>query len=312
MSDLFSAQERAALRADGAAAAANLVAEPVRLEAHERSLRRHLPALQERTEALFAALQGQLRLLVQRPVQIIPSAAGLMGRAQLSASVGRWGAALALRSHQGSLVGYLALDDSLCLSLVELAYGAKLEALEPVPASTAAAGPPRQDRVAQQIVTPLLLQGAEAFWRTLAARAGTVPVLHTPLERLPLALPADLDAAWHAQLRFSLGPREAAIDLLLVPHLVPDLLATAAPQRLPARQAIAAHLLQIPLEVTALLGQAQVPVSRMSAWSLGDMVWLDQAHSEPLPLLVAGICKFTARPLQRHGALGVEIVTRLP
>jgi flagellar motor switch protein FliM len=64
--------------------------------------------------------------------------------------------------------------------------------------------------------------------------------------------------------------------------------------------------------VMAMLGQTNVPLQTVLALKVGDMVWLDCAQTDYLPVFVEQSLKFLAQPIARNGALGVEIVARVP
>jgi flagellar motor switch protein FliM len=42
------------------------------------------------------------------------------------------------------------------------------------------------------------------------------------------------------------------------------------------------------------------------------MIWLDKTPRDPVDVLVEGQHKFLAMPMQREGAVGVQILTRTP
>ncbi|GAB4558624.1 MAG: flagellar motor switch protein FliM [Anaerolineae bacterium] len=76
------------------------------------------------------------------------------------------------------------------------------------------------------------------------------------------------------------------------------------------REALVANLYQVPVEIIAVLGEADTPVEAITALKPGDVIPLDSAANRDIKILVAGIHRFWARPGVRGTRLAVEI-TRL-
>ena len=70
-------------------------------------------------------------------------------------------------------------------------------------------------------------------------------------------------------------------------------------------------LRNVPVDVVAELGRIDVPLRRLLALAVGDVLRLDQAPEDPVIVRVAGVEKFTARPSVRFGNIAIELDTRV-
>lgn len=105
-----------------------------------------------------------------------------------------------------------------------------------------------------------------------------------------------ISGATTGQIRLYAPPEMYATDLGLRPS-----------RRAPA-QVFGDVLAPVPVEVRVTLGCAPITMSALSALAVGQVITLDRATDEPLPLTVAGVHKAFGTPVITRGVLGVEIV----
>jgi flagellar motor switch protein FliM len=70
---------------------------------------------------------------------------------------------------------------------------------------------------------------------------------------------------------------------------------------------IVTHLLDVPVELVAVLGEVNMTVEHLNALKVGDLVPLDAAANQDIAVLVGGKRRFRARPGTRGNRLAIEI-----
>jgi flagellar motor switch protein FliM len=70
---------------------------------------------------------------------------------------------------------------------------------------------------------------------------------------------------------------------------------------------LATELAQVKVELRALLGRAEVRLSRMLELEVGDVITLDTSEGSPLPLTVQGLPKLTGAPTVASGNLAFVV-----
>jgi len=121
---------------------------------------------------------------------------------------------------------------------------------------------------------------------------------------------------WYARLErgeradwfdFELGVEVDGQTMNLLPALLEQISGPTTTSQGEPPEWLAQHLGRAPVEVGAVLGSATLYVGELLKLKKGDVLRLDRAQSEPLPVLVEGIPKYRGRPVQRNGSFGVEI-----
>ncbi len=70
---------------------------------------------------------------------------------------------------------------------------------------------------------------------------------------------------------------------------------------------IITHLLDVPVELVAVLGEVKMTLEHLNALKVGDLVPLDAAAHQDIPVLVGSKRRFLARPGTRGNRLAIEI-----
>lgn len=78
------------------------------------------------------------------------------------------------------------------------------------------------------------------------------------------------------------------------------------------RRRIMAHLLKVPLEISAEVGCAQVPLRTLLDLKTGDVFRLEQAPQDPLRLKIEGKLRGACLAGQKDGSYAVEVVSLNP
>lgn len=302
-------EETEALRAaaDGALRAE---AAEVQLAASDRHAKRALPMLKERMTPLLHGTKAVVVRLLRRPCQLTASSLDVLGPMALGKEAMGWllGAAVTVGAGTEPLA-WVGLPPGFAFHLVEVAFGAP-----PAVSKTF----PKRD-----YPTPLehetLWPALEAFARALVRALGLEQ--QATLRVAPMPHPMSLEhyageesgVAFRAEVR--LGEERVEVGYLLAPKLLDMLHAAAlggdeAGSRDRAANNMLAHLAGSEVTLVANLGSTQVTVATLSELRVGQMIWLDRVKSTPIDVTVEGQPKFTAMPMQRAGALGVQIVSR--
>lgn len=303
-------EESAALRAaaDGAVRA---TAADVQLAASDRHARRALPMLKEKMTPLLHGTKAVVVRLLRRPCQVTASPLEIAGPMAMQKEAASWLLGAVITSGQeAEPLAWVGLPPMLGYHLIEIAFGAP-----PVVSKT---------YLKRDFVTPLehdtLWPSLESFARSLVRSLG---LEHQPALRIaPLAYPIVLDnhdsqesgVSFHAELR--LGEELCEVSFLLAPKALDVMHAAAlggddADKRERAANNMLAHLAGSEVTLVANLGTTEVTVATLAELGVGQMIWLDRVKSTPVDVVVEGQPKFTAMPMQRAGALGVQIVSRI-
>jgi flagellar motor switch protein FliM len=70
---------------------------------------------------------------------------------------------------------------------------------------------------------------------------------------------------------------------------------------------IVSHLLDVPVTLTAILGEVETTVQELNDLKVGDLIPLDAAASRDIKVLVGGLQRFWARPGTRGNRLAIEV-----
>jgi flagellar motor switch protein FliM len=78
-----------------------------------------------------------------------------------------------------------------------------------------------------------------------------------------------------------------------------------------ARQRLRASLQQVPLEFTVRLGEVVMPIGRVRALSVGDVIPIGKRPSDPVVVLVEGVPKFYGVTGVYRGSRALQITKAL-
>jgi flagellar motor switch/type III secretory pathway protein FliN len=106
------------------------------------------------------------------------------------------------------------------------------------------------------------------------------------------------------------GPVEGAITVTLLPNTARQLLdrAAAPPAETPTAQQVARRLGEIPVELRAVLGSANLTLDELTGIQKGDVIPLMRRVEEPLEIVIDGRTQFYARTGLAGESVALEIV----
>lgn len=273
------------------------------LAAGDRSVRRGFGSLSRILSTFAAGAAQQLQLVMRRNVKAHEQPLEVVG--PQAAGVALEGLPLVMQLRiQGSLAGYIGVDQRLAIALVEKAFGG----LAAVPKKEDAA---KTQEIAAKKLTKLQVQMVTPFANQLVDRLGKAFEAVVEAKRLgdndELELPRGLSSFALWQVELACPGLEGALTLLLLPDLVDT--ATRPRMVAPARETarIALHLMDAEVEVSAVLGAAHLTVAELLALRPGDLIRLEGSTADPCVVLVQDEPKFVAQPLQRAGGLAVTV-----
>jgi flagellar motor switch protein FliM len=279
------------------------------VESGERGIRKKLPGLQRRFNVMAERLRLIFSKTLRTPVSIDSGPMTTLAAPAIGETVPTWAVASEMRWTNLGNAGYIGLNHQLSFALIELAYGAPPSQLLSFELTS-----PRQrlTEVERQTLAPLLQGLAKALAEAMPQHVvGTV-------SSQPMAFPVQVDPEKAVEggilkiFEFKVGKARAQVMVLLFSHVL-EHLDDAHPSNFEqTAQMLSAHLGQTHVDVMAMLGQTNVSLQTVLALKAGDMVWLDCAQTDYLPVFVEQSLKFLAQPIARNGALGVEIVARVP
>jgi flagellar motor switch protein FliM len=211
----------------------------------------------------------------------------------------------------GEVLAAVGVSARLGFHLIELAYGAPNVPAKVLPARD------RLTLVERETLWPYLLNIAKDFCE--AVGLGEPPQIRIE----PTGYPTELGALFTdesgvvQQMSIALGEYPAQLGFILTPKAL-DALGSSqddahqAEALTAAADAMLAHVGSAQVTVVANLGTATVLVRDLVALATDTVIWLDKTPRDPLEVLVEGQPKFQAMPMQRAGAVGVQIVSRTP
>jgi len=272
--------------------------EEIDLARSDRQLRRRLAGVERRLDLLARSIKATLSQFLRTPCAGAPPPVEVIGPQAGQASLQSSALTFRLQDAGGAPLGFAGLDAPLCFRVVEAAFGAPV-----VPNS---AVPERKDLTAveRDTLTPLYESLAGQISEHLATPQLAVSV---QLTTLPPELPKECETLvrWHLDADGAGGL--GGVTLLLLASWVERSSGSSSPAPTSGHQQIAAALRIAAVELSATLGSAELPLAELLALRIGDVLRLDRNQNESVPVLVEGITKFLAQPVQQGGVYGVKI-----
>ncbi|MBI4819590.1 MAG: FliM/FliN family flagellar motor switch protein [Deltaproteobacteria bacterium] len=269
-----------------------------------RGLRNHL-AYFERRLALFAEeATGVLGSFLRGQLELAADPVELVGPSEAMSSLGRCGALIGLHTSKGPLAGILGLAPGLASAIVERMFGGagklgvevKRTKLSPLEAMTLE---PFVRRLVEGLSSALVPGGADKLVERW------VPVAVSP------EVPADLEMTILSQLRVLVSDRDShhALTLALFPNVLELVRRSHTPPT--STRWIVDHLLESSVQVSAVLGTAEVLLEDVLSLCAGDLIRLDAPAPGAALVLVEGAPKFYGRPVDAEGAVGLALVSEV-
>lgn len=312
MEPILTREELAAVVAETSGLAQEVVAERVDLAGGDRLLRALLPALDPFVRRLGERLRALLTPIVKADVRVQVPPAEIVSPSSWPCQ-GGYIALASLRVGDMPFGGLLIIDPAITGLLVSRAFGSRRPTEEPPQRALTAVErrvlAPFVESIVNEIggafkdVAPLsfALGRIEADERALnldrwggAGLLITMPVL---MPEVSGSMSLGLSTAALEPLRAHLG-RRAGDD-------GPGAVARESAAR------IGRAVRDASVEMTVVIGQARVTLAQLVALRAGDVVHLDRAVGDPIPVHVEGIPKFHGRPVLSRGSLSVELSGRM-
>lgn len=283
----------------------------VELAASDRQAKRRLPALRSKLDVVLKrnrqALSRALHVNVEcswAPVEL----AGPMAMAQ-EVTDALMGAIIRLKANQEPLA-WVALPPAMAFHLIEVAFGG--------PACVPGPQPQRVQLtpLERDTLWPFLQDAAQALI------AGLSLELAGALEVVPTGYPVRFgglrtqESGVVLHVLTPLGSTEGRLNIVLAPKALEFTDAPASGAQRAARLESAAdamllHVSEAQVLLVATLGTTSVSVGELMDLQVGQMIWLEHSQTQPIEISIEGHPKFTAMPMQRAGAVGVQIMERV-
>lgn len=302
----FTQEEATALR-EAAHAAPGATAQTVSLAASDRHARRRLPDVQR----CMAVLQENVRVAMTQHLRtacvVDAQPLQLSGPMVMQDEAKTWLMAARILDAEGELVAALGVSPRLGFHLIELAYGAPNVPARTLPSRT------RLTLVERETLWPAILGFAQDLARALALPRGgrTEPTgFPTELGDLPTGESGVVQA-----MGVTLGEHPVTLGVVVTPKGLEGLGVQhdqAQGNPLDAAAAMVQHVAAADVSVVANLGTTHLAVAELADLQVGQTLWLDKTPRDPVDVLVEGQHKFNAMPMQRAGAVGVQITSRTP
>lgn len=286
-------------------------AERVVLAASDKQAKRHLPMLEKSMKTVKERMRVMMTQTLKEPCVVEAEPLQLSGPMVMADSLRAWLMGALIKQPTGETLAAVGVSPRLGFHLIELAYGAPN-----VPARVL----PSRDRltlVERETLWPYLLTIAQELCAALGL--GRAPAVHIeptgyPTELGPLATE---ESGVVQEMSLKLGEYTAGLGFIVTPKALDALRAAQQPKPegeavREALESMVAHLSDAEVTVVVHLGATKIPMSDVASLAPGKMIWLDKTPRDPVDVLVEGQHKFLAMPMQRAGAVGVQILTRTP
>lgn len=310
MSDTrFTLEEAQALR-QASEADMGPSAERVVLAASDKQAKRHLPLLEKSMKVVKERMRVMMTQTLKSPCVVEAEPLQLAGPKTMGDLLKTWLMGALIKQPTGETLAAVGVSPRLGFHLIELAYGAPN-----VPAKVL----PTRDRltlVERETLWPALLSMAQELCQALDL--GRSPAIHIdptgyPTELGPLATE---ESGVLQEMSLKLGEYAAGFGFVITPKALDALrgaheVKPEAQVALEAHAAMMSHLSDAEVTLVAYLGASKISMSEVASLAPGKMIWLDKTPRDPVDVLVEGQHKFLAMPMQRAGAVGVQILTRI-
>jgi flagellar motor switch protein FliM len=299
----------AVVRASAGADADDAAAEKVDLAAQDGMLRASLPRAERTSLALASEVRKMLRRLLGLSATVREVPADVVPQQTVAASVSSGAGVAVLATRSGSLA-FVSVGPALSSIVLDRRLGATIEALSRATPRVELSAVDRRvmrafaDEIAFALGDKWCNDGESFVVHDVLGRPADVGRLVTTDPCLRMALRVDVPQLVQDQ-----------IVLVLTPAAVRDTAPPSVTEPLPAaptssakdRRALASRLGSAEVDVVAVLGQSRSTIRELLALGVGDVIRLDQAPDDPLPVTVGGITKLRGMPVVYRGNLAVRI-----
>jgi flagellar motor switch protein FliM len=270
---------------------------PIDLVAREHRAFAVLPQLQDAADRLAGhaarICTQQLRAACKataEPVEVVPGS-------RLGDIIGAPRFIYGIRLGATAGAGVVTIDAHLGGTYVDRLFGSELDSPPVVE------GPPSSTE--RRAVSRLAAKLIEAL-QTVMERLNPVEAsLELALPQLLKTAPKNLAVVLMA-LRVSIGDHRSTVTIAIDTAAAGFRLLPTEPEARPDMP-LAAALLRVPIEISAILGTTPIPVQQFLALKAGDTLALDTPVDADIPLLVVGRPKFLGAPAIHRGNLSMQI-----
>ena len=154
-----------------------------------------------------------------------------------------------------------------------------------------------EDSVVNFLIQQLFLDLLNATWPvpermtlSIAARGAPKVVCNLPVNELIVAATITLTGPFGPQPLFMFLPRKGILERLIRPTIEAAAISAAD------RKLIELLVREMPVDISVILGSAQVSLTQLAALRTGDVVVLGQKVTDPLKAKVGGSDKFEVWP----------------
>jgi flagellar motor switch protein FliM len=296
----------------GANAAAPAV--PYDLASQDRIIRGQMPTLDAINEKIASLLGIGLTGRTRCSLRVSATPASLLKFLDFNVLLAP-PATVCVLALGGSGQALVVLEPGLAEALLAAALGDRRARAEPAPADGRRDLTGVERLVLRRLLTILTEAMAAAWEPVLPFRPELLRFEADP--RLAVIAPPN-EVAVVSSFTLS-GAIEGRLQLA-IPYAVvePAKKALSSPPRLSAGRdarfvaALAAELTRVEVELCAVLGRAQLPLERLLALDVGDVLVLSTSEGEPIPVNVQGRPKLAGHPEVSGGNLAVRVERGLP
>ncbi len=281
---------------DGGGSAAKTV-KPVDLVARDHQAFALLPKLQEAADRLALFVSRLCTQLVRMPCKAAADAVEVMPGSRLSDYLEGPRFVFGIRVGSCAGAGVITIDSILGGTFVERQFGGELD----LPAATD--GPPTATE--RRTVSRLGGKIVEALGNVMQPVSPMQAAVETEAPELTKN-PSRAVAVVLMILRVTIGENRSAITIAIDTAAAGFKVAQRPASEILSGQ-LAPGLLRVPVNVSAILGTAEIPVNRLLSLEPGEVIVLDTPTDAEIPLLVEGRAKFLGVPAITRGSLSLQI-----
>lgn len=272
--------------------------ERIDLAGGERALRRGLHNIERKLKLAERRIAASLRRLMSANIGMERTGPEILGPGQAQEFVDGFGVAVEFLAPGHGVVGLFGIDIHFSLSFVEQLFGGEFQPSGDDESPTQPSRSTLTD-IEIQAVQPVVEEMAVLLADELAGAS-----LELRPARVGVNFQVDKTAPGLLLWRLT-SPIGVMGAMLYSPVL--DLTLEDGPAFRPPRSWLAEHVSQAALEVSALLGAADLTISELISLEVGDTVRLDRSQADALPVLLEGTLKFEGQPVFRNGTFGIEL-----
>ncbi len=323
-------EEQAALHEELDNASKGTKPEPVDLVAGDRSFREKVPSFESPFRLFTLGLEETIGKSLRAATVVHPKPLELVGPKTIEQALAAHTGVAEIVDSAGELQGFCGFNDAFCRAVVEQVFGGlpmaqksdddEYQEESPEEGTGEEEGAEAKEAVAASPLTELERKTfADFFDKVLSlVQSKVLPGANVQLGYryvqvgLTAEVPASMDSALLCRFDLEVAGEQYSLDLVLFVELMKLGLqgeATAGTQKRP--EWMVKHLARADVEVIGSLGHIDLSLADLLGLRAGDVLRLDRGRHDTIPVLIEGIHKFNAKPVQQHGVFGVEIETEL-